>query len=88
MQLAHLSDAEVRACVSADNKLAENAGWDQDLLAVELQALVDQDFDVELAGFGVAKIDIVLHEARGGDQPADLLSLALEARENDPRDPR
>ena len=44
----------------ADNKLAENAGRDQDVLAIELQALIDLDFDVELTGFSLAEIDITL----------------------------
>ena len=35
----------------ADNKLALNAGWDQEILAIELQALVDLEFEVELTGF-------------------------------------
>lgn len=48
----------------ADNKLALNAGWDADLLAGEIQALVDLDFDVELTGFSLAEIDFVLDEAR------------------------
>ena len=48
VRLSHLSAAERRAYVIADNKLALNAGWDQDLLAIELQALIDLEFDVEL----------------------------------------
>ncbi|MEJ6011349.1 hypothetical protein [Novosphingobium aquae] len=36
----------------ADNKLALNAGWDRDILAIELQALVDLEFDTELMGEG------------------------------------
>ena len=51
LRLSHLSPAEQRAYVLADNKLAENAGWDRELLAVELQGLIDLDFEVELTGF-------------------------------------
>ncbi|NOU03128.1 MAG: ParB N-terminal domain-containing protein [Novosphingobium sp.] len=61
--LSHLSEAERRAYVLADNKLALNAGWDKEILAIELQALVDLDFDVELTGFSVAEIDLALDEA-------------------------
>jgi DNA modification methylase len=64
VRLSHLSEAERRAYVLADNKLALNAGWDADLLATELQALIDLDFDVELTGFSLAEIDLVLDVAR------------------------
>jgi hypothetical protein len=52
--------------VLADNKLALNSGWDHELLAIELQALIDIDFDVELTGFSPAEIDLVLEDAREG----------------------
>jgi len=51
LRLAHLNAAERRAYVIADNKLALNAGWDREILAIELQSLIDTDFDVELTGF-------------------------------------
>src|SRR6478735_2263481 len=63
VELAHLSDAEKRAYILADNRLAEKAGWDREILAIELQALVDLDFEVELTGFETAEIDLVLEEA-------------------------
>src|SRR5258707_3767886 len=66
VRLAHLNAAQRRAYVLADNKLALNAGWDRELLAIELQGLIDVDFDVELTGFSSAEIDIVLDEARQG----------------------
>ena len=65
--LSHLSATERRAYVLADNKLALNAGWDRDVLAIELQALVDLDFEVELTGFSLAEIDLVLDEASDAD---------------------
>lgn len=64
LALSHLSAAERRAYVLADNKLALNAGWDSDILAIELQGLIDLDFDLELTGFGLAEIDIILDDAR------------------------
>ena len=67
LALSHLSDTERRAYVLADNKLALNAGWDRDILAIELQALIDFDFDVELTGFSLAEIDLVLDEASEAD---------------------
>jgi DNA modification methylase len=66
LRLAHLNAAQRRAYVLADNKLALNAGWDRELLAIELQGLIDIDFDVELTGFSPAEIDLVLDEAREG----------------------
>ena len=47
----------------ADNKLALNAGWDKEILGIELHALADLEFDVELIGFSLAEIDLVLAEA-------------------------
>lgn len=73
LRLSHLSAAEKQAYVIADNKLAEKAGWDREILALELQALIDLDFDVELTGFETAEIDIVLEDAAeaNGDETAD-----------------
>lgn len=51
IMLAHLSTAQRRALVIADNQLAMNAGWDEELLRAELAALVKDDIDVELLGF-------------------------------------
>src|SRR5206468_6004987 len=64
LRLSHLSAAQRRAYVLADNKLALNAGWDREVLAIELQALIDLDFNVEITGFSVAEIDLVLDEVR------------------------
>src|SRR5258706_4919315 len=49
--LDHLTDAQKRAYVVADNRLALNAGWDEELLRVELAALQNEDFNLELIGF-------------------------------------
>ncbi len=65
--LSHLSETERRAYVLADNKLALNAGWDKEILAIELQALVDFEFDVELTGFSLAEVDFVIEEAGEAD---------------------
>jgi DNA modification methylase len=80
LKLSHLSEAERRAYVLADNKLALNAGWDADILAVELQALVDLDFDVTLTGFSLAEVDLTLDAARdrqpSGRDAADRVPLS------------
>jgi DNA modification methylase len=61
--LSHLSAAQRQAYVLADNKLAENAGWDREILALELQNLIDFGFEVELTGFSTAEIDFIIEEA-------------------------
>lgn len=63
LRLSHLNAAERRAYVLADNKLALNAGWDREVLAIELQGLVDLEFDIELTGFSLAEIDLVIDDA-------------------------
>jgi DNA modification methylase len=63
VRLSHLSAAEKRAYVLADNRLAEKAGWDREILAIELQALSDEDFEVDVTGFSVGEVDIILDEA-------------------------
>jgi len=70
IRLSHLSRVERRAYILADNKLALNAGWDKELLSIELQALIDLDFDVTLTGFSLAEIDLTLDEARESDPEA------------------
>ena len=69
--LSHMSKAERRAYVITDNKLALNAGWDSEILAIELQGLIDLDFEVELTGFSLAEIDVVLDSARDADPLLD-----------------
>ncbi len=63
--LSELSEAEIRAYVIADNKLAENAGWDKSLLALELGDLgaLNLDFDLTVTGFDPPEIDILLDSA-------------------------
>jgi hypothetical protein len=51
-----MSEADRRAYILADNKLALNAGWDQEILAGELQALVAIGFEVALTGFSLAEV--------------------------------
>ena len=59
-RLSHLSEADKRAYILADNKLAEKAGWDKQLLAIELQCLIDLDVEIQLTGFEMPEIDIIL----------------------------
>jgi ParB-like chromosome segregation protein Spo0J len=59
IRIEHLSDEEKRAYVIADNRLAEKAGWDRDILAIELKGLIDLHFDVELTGFEISEIEMM-----------------------------
>ncbi len=69
--LDHLSEAEKRAYVIADNKLALNAGWDDQLLAGELQALKLEAFDLGLTGFADQEIEDLLQELEGAGTDGD-----------------
>lgn len=60
--LEGLSEAQKKAYVIADNKLALNAGWDLDLLRVEIEALNELDFDVSLIGFDAEELDALIPE--------------------------
>jgi ParB-like chromosome segregation protein Spo0J len=60
ISLAHLTPLQVRAYVLADNKLALNAGWDDEMLALELQELALEGFDVALTGFDEVEIGALL----------------------------
>ena len=64
VRVDHLTAAQIRAYVIADNRLAENAGWDRELLALELQELsVELNFDVTVTGFETAEIDLIIGDA-------------------------
>lgn len=51
LRLGHLTESQVRAYVIADNKLALNAGWDEEMLKSEIAAIKDDGFDIDLLGF-------------------------------------
>ena len=63
--LGHLTDAQRRAYVLADNKLALNSGWDERLLAEELAALEEIEFNLDLTGFSLDEVDLLLAEPAG-----------------------
>jgi len=60
IELKHMTEAQKKAYVIADNKLALNAGWDTNFLSLELQDLKDQDFDLTLLGFDDKELDALL----------------------------
>ena len=57
IELAHLSEAQKRAYVLADNRLAEQAGWDREMLALEVADLADFGIDLATLGFEAAELD-------------------------------
>jgi DNA modification methylase len=74
--LENLTENQVKAFMLADNKLAENAIWDPDILAVELQHLVEIDeFDVTVTGFEVAEIDSIIDEARSEREEDNAIEI-------------
>ena len=70
IELSHLTETQRRAYILADNKLALNGGWDNDLLALELGDLKDAGFDLGLTGFS-------------GDEIADLLDATADDGESE-----
>ena len=78
IRLETLTEEQIRAHVQADNKLAENAGWDRSILAIELQHLLSldcSDLDVTITGFEVAEIDAILEDAAGAEEKDEVPEL-------------
>lgn len=71
----HLTDAQRRAFVIADNKLAENSSWDTGMLALELKELgaFDLGFDLEITGFNTGEMDLILLDENEEDSGADAI---------------
>lgn len=67
IRLGHLTPAQVRAYVIADNKLALNAGWDDAMLKAELDILKEEGFNMELTGFTDAEVEKILGQFEVGD---------------------
>jgi DNA modification methylase len=64
IELAHLSEAQKRAYILADNRLAEQAGWDRELLALELGDLRDLAMDLTSLGFDAGELDALLNASQ------------------------
>jgi DNA modification methylase len=72
LRIETMTSAEKRAYVIADNKLALNAGWDEEILAKELRDLssLDLDFDIGITGFSIAEVDHLI-EGVEPEEPGD-----------------
>jgi len=58
IELSHLSETQKKAYIIADNKLAMNAGWDMELLKLEISELEDKDFNIDLLGFDPSELQL------------------------------
>jgi len=93
VRLSHLSEAEKRAYVLADNKIALNAGWDGELLAAEIGDLAvllpDIDLDLEITGFETGEIDLLLtdfEESGSSSAKEDRVPMPKETTVSQPGD--
>ena len=84
IRLAHLTDTQKRAYIIADNKLALNAGWDEEMLGLELADLREADFDLDVLGFDNFAIEQFLNpperneeapESSGGEIDVDGMQM-------------
>lgn len=71
IRLAHLTDTQRKAYILADNKLALNGGWDEEMLAVELSELAELDFDMGLIGFSEDELVALMAETTEGETDPD-----------------
>lgn len=74
IRLSHLTPAKIRAYVIADNKLALNAGWDEEILKSELSILKDEGFDINLIGFSDDELNELLNseQIEGNTDPDEI----------------
>jgi ParB-like chromosome segregation protein Spo0J len=75
--LSHLSEAQKRAYILADNQLALQAGWDEQLLAEELAWLKEESFDLDLIGFEDGELDRLLALEAAGDRDGGVAPLVV-----------
>jgi DNA modification methylase len=79
LRIEHLTPAEKRAFVLADNKLAEGSGWSRDILTLELQELANLDFNLELTGFNPGEIEALLAGQDPAEEEADEICPEYES---------
>ena len=75
---SHLTENQRRAYILADNKLSLNAGWDNDMLAVELSELQDNDFDLSVIGFDESELADLFGEEKDTEDDDFDVDKALE----------
>jgi len=85
IRLSHLTETQKRAYVIADNKLALNAGWDEELLGLELADLRELDFDLGLIGFDADEIEAALNPDELGSGLSDKYTHKIDAPVYEPK---
>jgi hypothetical protein len=79
IRLDSLTPDQIRAYIIADNRLAEKAGWDKEILSIELQHLMTiDDFDVTITGFEIPEIDLLLQEPGEEEDAAEQTEADLK----------
>lgn len=79
LRIEHLSEADRRAYVLADNRLAELAGWDTELLALELEYIqeIDASFDLTVIGWDTPALDTLLNDGADPDEDEELANITV-----------
>ncbi len=80
--LDHLSETQKKAYIIADNKLAENASWNEEILASELVDLKENDFDLDLIGFEDQELEQIFSSLYDTDENQESENEIPEAEEN------
>ena len=87
IRLSHLTEAQRKAYVIADNKLALNAGWDDELLKSEIEALRDLDFDINLLGFDSIELGKMFDEPEESELKeetySEVFNVIIECKDED-----
>lgn len=76
LQIGHLSETQKRAYIIADNRLALDAGWDDEMLRVEIAELEDLGFNLELTGFEVGELESIKLEQTTEDLSGDKNNIS------------
>jgi len=83
IDVSHLDEAQMRAYVIADNRLALDAGWDEEMLAAEIESLIEQNYEIDLLGFDEKEIDAIL-----ADEDDALYTRKVESPLYEPTGPK
>ncbi len=87
IELAHLTPAQKRAYVIGDNRLALDAGWDEELLALELAELSESGYDLALTGFDDSEIERLLSTGLGDENETENTDVENDASDDVPETP-
>jgi ParB-like chromosome segregation protein Spo0J len=81
IDLAHLSKTQIKAYIIADNKLAENAGWDDELLKIEIEELKLEEFDLDKIGFTQDELDKFFPDVDEWREPGESQAREIDTNE-------